>query len=92
MQNPFLEPYDTPHGTVPFNKIRLCDYEPALREGMRQEDEEIKAITENPEAPTFANTLLALEHAGKLLDRVTTVMFNLMSSETCDELDAIAEK
>lgn len=92
MQNPFLEPYDTPHRTVPFNKIRLCDYEPALREGMRQEDEEIKAITENPEAPTFANTLLALEHAGKLLDRVTTVMFNLMSSETCDELDAIAEK
>ena len=92
MQNPFLETYHTPHGTVPFDKIRLDDYEPAIREGMRREDEEIKAIVENPEEPTFNNTVLALEHSGKLLDRVTTVMFNLIGSETCDELEAIAEK
>ena len=59
---------------------------------MRREDEEIKLITDNPEPPTFTNTILALENAGKLLERVTTVMFNLMSAETCDELEAIAEK
>ena len=91
-ENPFLQAYQTPHETTPFNLIKLSDYEPALREGMRTEDEEIKRITNNPESPTFANTVLALENAGKLLDRVTTVMFNLMSAETCDELDAIAEK
>ena len=91
-ENPFLQAYQTPHETTPFNLIKLSDYEPALREGMRTEDEEIKRITDNPESPTFANTVLALENAGKLLDRVTTVMFNLMSAETCDELDAIAKK
>lgn len=92
MQNPFLQAYNTPHDTTPFDKITLADYEPAIREGMRLEDEEVKAIVENPAPPTFNNTVLALEKAGKLLDRVTTVFFNLMSAETCDELDAIAEK
>ena len=91
-ENPFLQAYQTPHEATPFNLINLSDYEPALREGMRREDEEIKLITDNPEPPTFTNTILALENAGKLLERVTTVMFNLMSAETCDELEAIAEK
>lgn len=91
-QNPFLHTYHTPHQTTPFNLIQLSDYEPAIREGMRIEDEEIKAITGNPEPPTFSNTVLALERAGQLLDRVTTVLFNLMSAETCDEMEAIAEK
>ena len=92
MENPFLQPYHTPHGTVPFNKIALTDYEPAIREGMRREDEEIRQITDNPEKPTFSNTIQALEQSGELLERVTTVMFNLMSAETCDELEAIAER
>ncbi|MCL1625440.1 M3 family metallopeptidase [Bacteroides caecicola] len=91
-QNPFLHTYHTPHQTTPFNLIQLSDYESAIREGMRIEDEEIKAITDNPEPPTFSNTVLALERAGQLLDRVTTVLFNLMSAETCDEMEAIAEK
>ena len=90
--NPFLQPYATPHETVPFHLIRLEHYEPAIREGMRQEDEEIAAIVTNTEAPTFANTILPLAESGKLLERVTTVLFNLMSAETCDELEAIAEK
>ena len=92
MQNPFLQDYNTLHSTTPFNQIKLEDYEPALREGMRLEDEEIKAIVENPESPSFENTILALGEAGKVLDRVTTVLFNLMSAETCDALDEIAEK
>ena len=92
VNNPFLQPYATPHETVPFHLIRLEHYEPAIREGMRQEDEEIAAIVTNAEAPTFANTILPLAESGKLLERVTTVLFNLMSAETCDELEAIAEK
>lgn len=92
MENPLLQPYHTLHDTTPFDRIRLEDYEPAIRKGMEAEDAEIQQIIDNPEAPTFENTVLALEQSGKLLDRVTTVLFNLMSAETCDELDAIAEK
>lgn len=92
MENPLLQPYHTLHDATPFDRIRLEDYEPAIRKGMEAEDAEIKQIIENPKAPTFANTVLALEQSGKLLDRVTTVLFNLMSAETCDELDAIAER
>ena len=90
--NPFLNEYGTPHGTTPFDRIKLTDYEPAIREGMKQEDEDIERIIGNPEAPTFDNTIVALERAGELLDRVTTVFFNLISAETCDELDSIAER
>lgn len=92
MQNPFLQDYNTLHHTTPFDLIKLEDYEPAIREGMRLEDEEVKAIVENPDLPSFENTILALCDAGKVLDRVTTVFFNLMSAETCDALDEIAEK
>lgn len=92
MNNPFLLPYNTPHNTTPFDKIKTDDFEPAIREGMRLEDEEINNITSNDEEANFNNTILALEHSGKLLDRVTTVFFNLMSAETSDELDNIAEK
>ena len=92
MKNPFLEPFHTLHGVAPFDVIATADYEPAIREGMRLEDEEIKNIIENSEEPTFKNTVLALEKCGEVLDRVTTVFFNLLSSETNDEMDAIAEK
>lgn len=91
-ENPFLHAYGTPHETVPFNRIELNDYEPAIREGMDEEDREIERITDNTEPPTFENTILALENSGALLERVTTVLFNLMSAETCDEMDALAEK
>lgn len=91
-ENPFLYAYGTPHETVPFNRIELNDYEPAIREGMNEEDREIERITDNTEPPTFENTILALENSGALLERVTTVFFNLMSAETCDEMDALAEK
>ena len=92
MPNPFLHSYTTPHQTVPFDRIQLSDYEPAVRLGIEEENKQIKDITDNPEVPSFENTILALTNSGKLLDRVTTVLFNQMSAETCDELDAIAEK
>lgn len=91
-KNPFFETYDTPHGTVPFDRIMLEDYEPAILEGIRQGQAEVDEIVNNPEAPTFENTILALERSGALLNRVTNVMFNLMSAETCDELDELANK
>ena len=92
MNNPFLQIYNTPHDTTPFDRIKITNFEPAIREGMKIEDDEIERIVSNTNEPDFANTILALEQSGKLLDRVTTVFFNLMSAETNDELDAIAEK
>lgn len=91
-QNPFFEKYNTPHQTVPFDKIKNEHYEPAMLEGIKLHEAEIEAITNNPEAPTFANTIVAYEKSGKFLDRVTTVFGNLRSAETNDDLQKIAQK
>ena len=91
-QNPFFEKYTTPYGTVPFDKIKTEHYEPAIREGIRRQANEIDAIVNNPEVPTFANTILAYEKSGELLDRVTTVFGNLRSAETNDDLQALAQE
>ena len=91
-QNPFFTRYNTPHQTIPFNLIRNEHYEPAMMEGMRKQDEEISHIIDDPEPPTFENTIEMLEKSGDLLDRVTTVFGNLMSADTNDEMEAIAEK
>ena len=92
IQNPFLTDYHTPHHTAPFHLIRTEHYEPAIRKGMEMQNYEVDAIANNPEAPTFANTIVALERSGELLDRVTTVFGNLLSAETSDELEALAEQ
>ena len=91
-QNPFYSEYNTPHQTVPFDKIKLEHYEPAIMEGIKQHAAEVEAIITNPEAPTFENTIVALEYAGSLLDRVVTVFFTLNSAETSDEMQALAQK
>ena len=91
-KNPFYSEYTTPHQTVPFDKIRLEHYEPAIMEGIKQHAAEVEAIITNPEAPTFENTIVALEYAGGLLDRVVTVFFTLNSAETSDEMQALAQK
>ncbi|MCE2615665.1 M3 family metallopeptidase [Phocaeicola oris] len=91
-QNPFLTIYQTPHQTVPFNLIKVEHYEPAMREGMKREEDEINAIINNPEEPTFQNTIEALDRSGQLLENVTTVFGNLMSADTNDDMEAIAEK
>ena len=90
--NPFFEPFDTPHGTVPFDKIKNEHFEPAILEGIRQHDAEIKAIIDCPDAPTFSNTIIPLENSGKLLDKVNAVFGNLQSAETNDELQQLAQK
>jgi len=90
-ENPFFKKYDTPHGTVPFDLIKLEYFEPAVREGIRQQQAEIDALTANKEAPTFENTIEAFESSGKLLERVTTVFENLLSAETNDEMQELAK-
>ena len=97
-KNPFFEPYKTLHDTVPFDRIRLEDYEEAMLEGIRRDDEQIEKIINNPEKPTFDNTIINVddEKDGEgyydLLSRVSTVFFNLLSAETNDEMDALAQK
>lgn len=95
-QNPFLVPYNTPHDTVPFDKIRLEDYEEAFMEGIRRDNEQIDKIINNPEKPTFDNTIVTNDEDKEgyydLLGRVSAVFFNLMSAETNDEMDALAQK
>ena len=90
--NPFLQKYDTPHGVIPFDKILFEHYEPAMMQGIKEEDEEIAAIISNPEHPTFQNTIEALENTGELLNRVEEVFYNLLSAETSDEMDQLAQK
>ena len=94
--NPFFAPYATPHDTVPFDKIRLEDFEEAFMEGIRRDNEQIDKTINNPAKPTFDNTIIDKEEDKEnyydLLERVSTVFFNLLSAETNDELDALAQK
>ena len=92
MENPFLKSYNTLHDATPFDSISIEDYEPAILEAMKIEDQNIDRIVNNSEAPNFENTILALDNSGNELEQVTKVMFNLMSAETSDELDALGEK
>lgn len=91
-QNPFFTAYHTPHETIPFHRIKTEHFEPAIIQGMEMHNQEIDSIINHPDKPTFENTIIALEKSGSLLDRVTTVFSNLLSAETSDDLQAIAEK
>ena len=88
-ENPFLNLYDTPHGVPPFDKIRSEHFKPAYEEALRQHSAEVDSIAAITEAPTFENTILALENAGTLLTRVSYVFSNLSSSTTNDTLKAL---
>ena len=90
--NPLLNVYDTPHGTAPFHLIKTDHFEPAILQAMEEHDKQIEAIIQNSEEPNFVNTIEALERSGALLDRVTTIFGNLLSAETNDEMQAIAER
>jgi peptidyl-dipeptidase Dcp len=95
-KNPFFEPYNTPHDTAPFDRIRLEDFEEAFMEGIRRDNEQIEKIINNPEKPTFDNTIISVDDEKDnyydLLSRTSTVFFNLLSAETNDEMDALAQK
>lgn len=94
--NPFFVPYGTPHDVVPFDRIRLEDFEEAFMEGIRRDNEQIEKTINNPAKPTFDNTIIDKDDDTvgyyDLLDRVSTVFFNLLSAETNDDMDALAQK
>ncbi|BDD10584.1 dipeptidyl carboxypeptidase II [Fulvitalea axinellae] len=90
MKNPFLEEYDTPFGVPPFGEIELEHYLPAFERGMEAQRAEVSAIVENPDSPTFSNTVEALERSGALLDRVSSVFQPLLSADTNPEMQALA--
>ena len=91
-QNPLFEKFNTPHETFPFEKIKLEHYQPAVDEGIKRHEAEVEAIINNTEAPTFKNTIVALENAGGFLDRAVSIFFNLNSAETSDEMQKIAQQ
>ena len=97
-KNPFFEPYNTPHDTAPFDRIRMEDFEEAMLEGIRRDDEQIEKIINNPAKPTFDNTIISVDDEKDkdgyydLLGRVSTVFFNLLSADTNDDMDALAQK
>lgn len=92
MENPLLTESTLPYGAPQFDKIKNEHYLPAFEQGIKEGKAEIDAIVANPEAPTFANTIEALEFSGETLDRVAGIFYNLMEADTDDEKQDIAEK
>jgi peptidyl-dipeptidase Dcp len=90
--NPFFSEWNTPFGTPPFDKIEQAHYEPAIMEGMKVHDEEIQAIASNEDAPTFANTIEAMDRSGALLTKVSSVFGAMNGTMTNDEMQAIAKR
>lgn len=90
--NPFLSEFETPYGTPDFDRIKVEHYEPAFLKGIKQQNEEIKAIVENPEEPSFENTIVALDNSGEILARVSGVFFALTEADTNDEMMALEAK
>lgn len=91
-KNPFFQEFNTPFGVPPFGEIKEAHYLPAFREGVRQQNEEIQAIVEQQENPSFENTVERLESSGNLLRRVSRVFDNLKSAHTNEKLQAIAKE
>ena len=91
-ENPFFLPFKGPHGTAPFQEIKITHYEPAFEKAMAEHSAEIDQITANAAAPTFANTIEAMEYAGEMLDRVGNIFFNLLSAESNDEMMEISQR
>ncbi len=90
--NPLLAPFDTPFGTAPFSKIKEAHYLPAIEEAIKIAKAEVVAIKSNAEAPTFENTIVALEQSGELLGKISMIFFNLNSAETNDNIQQLAQQ
>ncbi|GAQ47739.1 TPA: M3 family metallopeptidase [Flavobacterium psychrophilum] len=84
--------FDTKHDTAPFSQIKLEDYKPAFIKNIATAKAEINTIINNPENPTFENTIEALDFSGNALDRLSSIFFNLNSAETSDEMQKIAQE
>ena len=90
--NPFFQAYNTPFEVPPFDKIKNEHFKPAILEGIKKKEATVDAIANNPEAPNFENTILAMENAGELLANVNIVFSNLNGANTNDELQKIAKE
>ncbi|MBA4154958.1 M3 family metallopeptidase [Flavobacterium sp.] len=86
------EVFQTKHNTAPFSQIKLEDYKPAFEAAITKAKAEIDAIINNPNVPTFENTIEALDYSGEAIDRLSSIFFNLNSAETCDEMQKIAQE
>ncbi len=91
-ENPFYSEFQTPFGTPPFEQIKMEHYEPAFTKGMAEQNEIIASIVNNPEAPTFENTIVALDNSSPILNRVSAVFYGLTGAETNDSLTALSMK
>ncbi len=91
-ENPFFTEFDTPFGVPPFDLIKIEHYMPAIEEGIKQEKAEIEAILNNPDAPTFENTIIAYTRTGSFLDKVTPVLYGLNSANTTPEIQALVKE
>ena len=91
MKNPLIEESPLPYGAPQFDKIKTEHYIPAFEEGIRRARTEIDRIGNNPEAPTFENTILALEESGELLSRVSGIFYNLLEADSNEQMQQIAE-
>ncbi len=91
-ENPFSKPFNTPYGTVPFDLIKTEHYEPAFEKAMEEHQSEIDAIIVNAQAPTFSNTIEAMEYSGEMLTRVSSVFFNMLNAESNDEMMEISQR
>lgn len=91
-KNPLLQNYDTPYGVPPFDKIKTEHYLPAFQVGIKQHQDEIDKIASNKSAPTFENTVAALDYSGELLKKVSYVFFNLYSTDSNEQMEAIAQQ
>ena len=90
--NPFFTEYTTPFGVLPFDKIEVAHYKPAFEKGMEEQKKEIDAIVNNPEEPTFENTIVALDRSGELLTKVMYAFSGQSSVNTTDEIQALEQE
>lgn len=90
--NPFFTEFQTEYGVPPFDKIKLEHYEPAFLKGIEEQNEQIQAIIDNADAPTFDNTIVALDNSSPMLNRVSAVFFNMTEAETTDSLTELSIK
>ena len=90
--NIFFKPFETSFGAVPFDRITTADYEPAIRQGIKEHDAEVEAIISNEKEANFENTIVALDRAGAMLNRVLGIFYPMLSANADDELMAVSER
>ncbi len=92
MENPLLSTFDTPYQSIPFSKIKSEHYIPALEENIKNALKKIDKITQNSAVPNFENTIEALQNVGELLERNSSILFNLNSAETSNAIQEVTQK